>query len=237
MENRHSGDTPGIYTITCAKTGRVYIGQSIHIQTRWTSHRWHLARGIHGNSHLQRAWAKYGAKSFVFAIAMDLSATAPSDLLQALRVAEAAEMAKHNYPFNLVEVGEVHSSPSAETRARQGAKAKARWADPAYKERVRATQLIKAQDQEFQERRGAAISAGKSTPEYKAKRSAIALGLWEKPGFKDARAAERTANWKDPEYRQQQKESRKAAWADPEVRARRIAGLKAAWIKRRARDA
>ena len=58
----------GIYIITCLTNGRVYIGQSKHIQKRWLEHKEELQKGNHGNNHLQNAWNKYGEKSFVFSI-------------------------------------------------------------------------------------------------------------------------------------------------------------------------
>lgn len=58
----------GIYTITHTATGRNYIGSSINVQQRWLDHIRTLRRGVHKSSHLQRAWDKYGADAFSFAI-------------------------------------------------------------------------------------------------------------------------------------------------------------------------
>lgn len=58
----------GIYIITCLVNGRVYIGQSKHIQKRWLEHKEELQKGSHCNNHLQNAWNKYGEKSFVFSV-------------------------------------------------------------------------------------------------------------------------------------------------------------------------
>lgn len=58
----------GIYRIYCTQTGKMYIGSSVDIALRWSQHRSQLRRDIHANTHLQHAWNKYGADSFVFSI-------------------------------------------------------------------------------------------------------------------------------------------------------------------------
>lgn len=58
----------GIYVITNAKSGKVYIGQAQDIYKRWGEHKRALKRGDHGNKYLQRAWNKHGIKAFKFQI-------------------------------------------------------------------------------------------------------------------------------------------------------------------------
>lgn len=49
--------------------GKVYVGSAgVSFQQRWSRHRNTLNRGIHRNSHLQRAWNLNGADSFEFII-------------------------------------------------------------------------------------------------------------------------------------------------------------------------
>ena len=59
-----------IYEILNIKNNKRYIGQSISKkpQKRWFYHRWTLKNNSHINSHLQRAWNKYGEKSFCWTI-------------------------------------------------------------------------------------------------------------------------------------------------------------------------
>lgn len=57
-----------IYIIQNTKNAHVYIGQAQNVRERWTHHRSSLRLGKHGNSHLQRAWNKYGEKAFKFKI-------------------------------------------------------------------------------------------------------------------------------------------------------------------------
>ena len=58
----------GIYKIENKVNGKVYIGQSIDIDTRWYNHRNELNGNRHCNEHLQNAWNKYGEHSFEFII-------------------------------------------------------------------------------------------------------------------------------------------------------------------------
>lgn len=56
----------GIYTITNLVNGKIYIGYSDNILARFKSHKGKLRNKRHPNIHLQRAWNKYGEKSFEF---------------------------------------------------------------------------------------------------------------------------------------------------------------------------
>lgn len=58
----------GIYKITCLPTGKIYVGSSINIRSRWESHIGELKRNKHRNLYLQRAWNKYGKENFKFEI-------------------------------------------------------------------------------------------------------------------------------------------------------------------------
>lgn len=58
----------GIYIIINTKNQKVYIGQSQDIKTRWANHKRSLDTDTHYNPYLQRAWIKYGAKSFKFQV-------------------------------------------------------------------------------------------------------------------------------------------------------------------------
>lgn len=57
-------DICGIYKIINNVNGKLYIGQSKRIYTRWTEHKKELRRGKHGNPYLQKAWDKYGEAAF-----------------------------------------------------------------------------------------------------------------------------------------------------------------------------
>lgn len=58
----------GVYAISNRLDGKVYVGRSTNIQSRWRSHRFLLTRGQHANPHLQAAWKKYGEGAFEFTV-------------------------------------------------------------------------------------------------------------------------------------------------------------------------
>lgn len=58
----------GVYAITHLDSTRVYIGSSVNVPRRWSSHRRDLRRGTHPNRYLQAAWTKYGEQAFAFAV-------------------------------------------------------------------------------------------------------------------------------------------------------------------------
>ena len=61
----------GIYKIINKINGKYYIGSSNNItgcRGRWANHIHYLNNNKHQNTHLQRAWNKYGADTFFFVI-------------------------------------------------------------------------------------------------------------------------------------------------------------------------
>ena len=64
--------TRGIYTITNLKTGKVYVGQSSDIHSRWNLHKYELSKRTHGNYKLLREWVKYGPDAFEFKVAEEV---------------------------------------------------------------------------------------------------------------------------------------------------------------------
>lgn len=58
----------GIYKIINIETKDFYVGSSKNILKRWWKHKYELNKNIHHSIILQRAWNKYGSKSFKFEI-------------------------------------------------------------------------------------------------------------------------------------------------------------------------
>lgn len=55
-----------IYMVKNCVNGKVYIGSTNDISTRFSHHKNELNKGIHHNDHLQNSWNKYGSDSFEF---------------------------------------------------------------------------------------------------------------------------------------------------------------------------
>lgn len=68
----------GVYRIQNTINGKVYIGSSVHLRRRLTTHITLLGQGKSTSHRLQRAWAKYGAQAFDVCI---LALVPPEDLL------------------------------------------------------------------------------------------------------------------------------------------------------------
>jgi hypothetical protein len=60
--------TCGIYCIKNIKTGKIYIGSSKAIESRFYNHRWRLLNGCHHSIKLQRSWNKHGPELFIFEV-------------------------------------------------------------------------------------------------------------------------------------------------------------------------
>jgi group I intron endonuclease len=58
----------GIYEILNLKNGERYIGSAVDLRHRRSQHWGTLRKGIHRNSHLQRAWVRYGEETFEFRV-------------------------------------------------------------------------------------------------------------------------------------------------------------------------
>lgn len=84
----------GIYRIRNVRTGRVYIGRSRDIRTRWFSHKDALNRGSHVNENLQSDWVAYGDRAFEFTVLQEVSG------LSALIEAEGRHLAAVTNPYN-----------------------------------------------------------------------------------------------------------------------------------------
>ena len=61
-------DFCGVYRIVNNINCKLYIGSSIHVNKRLYEHKSTLKSNSHHNSHLQRAWNKYGEENFSFEI-------------------------------------------------------------------------------------------------------------------------------------------------------------------------
>lgn len=58
----------GIYSITNLNNGKIYIGSSVDVRSRFSQHKSGLRKSNHHNRYLQRAWDKYGEGCFEFKV-------------------------------------------------------------------------------------------------------------------------------------------------------------------------
>jgi group I intron endonuclease len=93
----------GIYKITNTVNEKVYIGQSIDIYTRWTTHKNELRNNRHHNMYLQRAWNKHGEEKFCFDILEECSESLLNE--KECYYIELLNSMDENYGYNLVSGG------------------------------------------------------------------------------------------------------------------------------------
>lgn len=139
----------GIYKIEHMASGDCYVGGSSNIKERWSTHRWELKQEVHGNSNLQKAWLKEGAKAFEFSILEIVESK--NTLLQR----EQQWLDRLNPTFNILKTagspkGWKHTEESKakiadsnrkrgckpETRLKISAKARGRFKDPEVRAKV-----------------------------------------------------------------------------------------------------
>lgn len=128
----------GVYTIRHIASGKVYVGSSVDVSRRLKAHLSNLRNGKHRNSHLQRAWDKYGAKAFEFTFAEQ---TTREELIATeQRWIDSLEAANPLRGFNACPVAaSVGSLPKSEEHRRKiGAAHKGKKRSQAAKDRMSA---------------------------------------------------------------------------------------------------
>ncbi len=180
----------GIYAITNTVNGKQYIGQSYNVRVRWNEHKCELRHNRHHNTILQRAWNKYTETAFRF----DVLTLLPVSELDAAEQ-RYCELLKPAYNVRVDPVTNRGHIVTAETRAKQSAKAKGRRHSQAQndkmstimKDRVfsaehRANLVISQHERPpMTPEEKAAFVARMNTPEIRAKRVAAQTGLTRTP--------------------------------------------------------
>lgn len=62
----------GVYQIRNTVTGKVYVGSSVDVQSRWDHHRTALRRNDHHSRHLQQEWNEYGESVFLCEVIVEI---------------------------------------------------------------------------------------------------------------------------------------------------------------------
>jgi group I intron endonuclease len=63
----------GVYSITCLANGWVYIGSSMSVRQRWTTHRSWLRNGTHKVPQMQADYDEYGAEAFSYDLVSEVA--------------------------------------------------------------------------------------------------------------------------------------------------------------------
>lgn len=70
----------GIYKITNTANGKVYVGQTENLGTRYGRHLYRIGRNEHHNDHLQNSFKKYGEDVFVYEVLEEIKDLSLLDL-------------------------------------------------------------------------------------------------------------------------------------------------------------
>lgn len=164
----------GVYSITNTVTGRVYIGSSIDLHTRWTRHKYFLRRGTHHCSKLQRSWIKHGEETFVSSPVLFCNKENLCFYEQIIIDAYDAKTNGYNVcPTAGSALGRIVSS---ETRAKMSASLSGKKRSPEICEALRTKQLGKSPSASARAKISAANKGKIRTADTRAKMSAAMLG-------------------------------------------------------------
>jgi len=228
-------NAPGIYSITNAKNGKVYVGSSMDVSRRLSQHRWALKRGDHKNHHLMAAWNKYGKDAFTFACLEECDA--------ASLLSREQWWIEHLKSASIRGYNLAHAQRSDYPSEKTSKRVKARFEGRSLDERRGLTSqlvnpIVRAENSER-------MTARWQDPEFRQKRlEGLSRGRDKINSRKDPRALETLAKGRakaiersrtDPERKAKQREICRAMWADPDTRAKMIANLNAGREKINAR--
>jgi len=170
----------GIYAIRHIESGKLYVGQAVHIANRWYQHRRKLNRGVHHSRHLQNAWDKFGADAFAFEVLQAVDDPADLNRIEQEHL-DRAESYCRTKGYNICrEAGSCRGvEKSAEHRAKISAANKGRqcfWLgkkrgplDQATKAKMAEARRAKWADPEYRARMSEAGKKLMADPEHRAK--------------------------------------------------------------------
>lgn len=92
-----------IYAVVNKENSNVYIGQAAFPRQRWYQHKTLLRKQEHSNSHLQRAWQKYGEGNFEHFVLDEFPTRAECDEAEKLYIAWYKQL---GIAYNICDGGE-----------------------------------------------------------------------------------------------------------------------------------
>lgn len=117
----------GIYCIRNKNNNKLYIGQSIDLDGRWSKHKSELNHHIHFNPQLQEDWIKYGQLAFEFEI-LELCSELELDDKERFYIDKYHSM-NHEIGYNLQTGGHYNVIQCEESREKQMTSLKKRYED------------------------------------------------------------------------------------------------------------
>lgn len=245
----------GIYKIMCASTGKIYIGQSVRMKSRFSVHLADLKRGKHGNPYMKRAYEKYGKEAFSFSV---IEYCEPEFLHEReFFWINHFDSGNPEKGFNILkDVNHGKSMISLwanpEFKKKMCIKHKARWEDPEFREKN--LKGIREHHKEQKEKFGclafntpeAKRKSSEKThknPEWLKKKSELAYKQLENPKYakenlkrlaEGRKSPKRAENLKkhnerlalDEDFQKRNSERQKGLWSDPEHKAKRTELIK-----------
>lgn len=124
----------GIYRIINKSNGKMYIGQSLNVETRLKQHLKSLKNGTHVNKHLQAAFDKYGEEGFCFEPFIECK---PGELdYYEIEMISAFETQNPAHGYNIRSGGDSGGAFSEEAKKNMSAASFEKWKSKEYKDRM-----------------------------------------------------------------------------------------------------
>lgn len=242
--------TSGIYQITCTANGKIYIGSAANLIARWRVHQSELNNSKHGNTHLQRAWDKYGASTFTFTV---IELVDKECLLEREQYwLDSTQAYQRAIGFNICSVagsalGVTHTPETRErnsqaqkrryqdptARAAQATRTRAFYADPDNRARhaewLRNLSRTMYSDPEIREQIIAKRKVALARPETKTRMRLATKARFSDPVERERQAERTRAYFAESDARDKLKATLKQVWADSSRRQQQRERVKALW--------
>jgi len=213
----------GVYAIRNIANGKTYIGSSRNIKKRIYSHKHMLATGTSKNRNLQDDWNVFGPKSFVAEVLVYCD---PAHCVAYEQQCFDALHPQYNISPNAG--GQLGWKPTKEHAAAHAERMRKLWADPEFREKVRARHWSPIPTAEHR----AKIKAGlkrfwhEKGDEQRAKiRARRKSSVTRRKNGSKFRSSQSLSLWADKDYRNKVGTALEAMRRDPEVQKRRLETL------------